>query len=152
MLTRRTSTVALAVGLGLMLVIPALAVEPIDVDASKVAIKGYDTVAYFTDGKPTKGDAQYQYDWQGAHWYFSSAEHRQLFSQKPESYAPRFGGFCALGMSIGKRFPVDPEAWTIVDNKLYLNSDQSALAQFKADTTKTIAAADAQWENVKAQQ
>ena len=64
-----------------------------------VAISGYDTVAYFTEGKPQKGDAEFQHDWQDATWQFANQSHRDLFAADPESYVPEFGGFCAAAMS-----------------------------------------------------
>jgi YHS domain-containing protein len=147
-----------AAGASLALILEAFAIagaaagDAVDADANKVAIKGYDTVSYFTDSKAVKGDGQFQYDWNGAHWFFASAEHKKLFSQRPDAYAPRFGGFCAFGMTMGKRFPVDPEAWVIVDNKLYLNSSQDALGQFKQNIAASIAQAASNWEQAKTQQ
>jgi YHS domain-containing protein len=94
----------------------------ISADKDRIAIQGYDTVAYFTLGQPTKGQANFEYSWHGARWLFASAEHRDLFSRNPETFAPRFGGFCALAMANGVRVTPDPEAWIIVDGRLYLNA------------------------------
>jgi hypothetical protein len=87
------------------------------------AIKGYDPVAYFTQSKPVKGSKEYRMKWLGAYWQFSSAVHMKLFSENPHRYAPQYGGHCATGMAIsgGLTRDIDPEAWAIVDNKLYLN-------------------------------
>jgi YHS domain-containing protein len=107
-----------------MLAIPAAAGDGmtlVSMDKDKIAIKGYDTVAYFTLGKPTKGQAGFEYSWHGARWLFANAEHRDLFSKNPENFAPRFGGFCALAMANGAMVTPDPEAWIIVDGRLYLN-------------------------------
>jgi YHS domain-containing protein len=119
---------------------------PVNVGPDKVAIKGYDSVAYFTDGQPTRGSADFAHDWQGAQWWFTNAEHRDLFSTDPEKYAPRFGGFCAMGMSLGMHIGADPEAWAIVDDKLYLNSDRPTLAEFMVDTPSHLAKAEAFWK------
>ena len=88
------------------------------------AIKGYDPVAYFTQNKPVKGMPTISLEWQGATWHFASEENRQLFSENPEKYAPAYGGWCAYGWSQGYPAKVEPEAWTIVEGKLYLNYDQ----------------------------
>jgi hypothetical protein len=66
---------------------------PINTDDFGVAIKGYDTVAYFTDGRAVKGTAEFETLWQDARWQFASAEHRDMFKADPESYAPQYGGY-----------------------------------------------------------
>jgi YHS domain-containing protein len=70
---------------------------------------------------PVKGSAQFSYEWQGATWLFSSAENRDRFNAEPDRYAPQYGGFCAYAVSKGRTASIDPEAWKIVDGKLYLN-------------------------------
>ena len=65
----------------------------INKDSNGNAIKGYDTVSYFTEGKPTKGSEEYQVQWQGARWLFSSEENLKLFQSDPEKYAPQYGGY-----------------------------------------------------------
>ena len=119
---------------------------PVNAGPDKVAIKGYDTVAYFTDGRPTMGVAELVHEWQGAKWLFATAEHRDLFAADPDKYAPRFGGYCAMGTSLGVQAEIDPEAWVIVDDKLYLTHSPSALAKFKVDTLDHIAKAETFWE------
>jgi hypothetical protein len=119
---------------------------PVNVGPDKVAIKGYDSVAYFADGRPIRGSADFEHAWQGAKWWFSNAEHRDLFAADPEKYAPRFGGFCAMGMSLEMHVGADPEAWVIVDDKLYLNYDRPTLEEFKVDTPSHLAKAEAFWE------
>lgn len=119
---------------------------PIATGPDKVAIKGYDTVAYFTEGQPTRGLEEYSHTWQGAKWWFASVEHRDMFAADPEKYAPRFGGFCAMGLSLGKQAQADPEAWVIVDDKLYLTFSQPALAKFTVDTPTHISKAETEWE------
>ena len=87
-----------------------------------VAIMGYDTVAYFTDGKPMKGSEEFSYDWLGTPWYFANAEHRDMFAADPGKYAPQFGGYCTLGIAFDGHVSenIDPEtAWRIIDGKLY---------------------------------
>ena len=110
-----------------------------------LAIKGYDAVAYFEDGRPVKGDAAYQFQWNGATWRFSSADHREAFKKDPERYAPQYGGFCAYGVSEGHTAPVDPEAWSIVGGKLYLNYDKKVREDWKKDADAKIRKADRNW-------
>lgn len=114
-----------------------------------VAIEGYDTVAYFTDGKPLKGSERYAYDWLGATWYFANGEHRKLFAASPIAYAPQYGGFCADGMSDGKghaQVNIEPTTWQIVNGKLYL----SAGAEF-ADPPLPRSKGDENWPWIQAE-
>lgn len=90
-----------------------------------VAIKGYDPVAYFTQNRAVKGSSKFTYTWNKANWHFSSPENRDLFAKNPDRYAPQFEGYCASGMSMGKLIEADPEEWTIVDGKLYMNYNRS---------------------------
>jgi len=91
-------------------------------DEARIAISGYDPVAYFTDGTPVRGASDVEYVWHSARWYFASAAHRDLFISDPEHYAPQYDGFCAMGAAVDKgahKYTVDPQAWAIVDGKLY---------------------------------
>jgi len=101
--------------------VAALAVSPVNVDGQGVAIQGYDPVAYFTDGKPVKGQAKYRHTVGGATYHFKNAKHRDMFAKAPGKYSPQFGGYCAMGAAMGKKLEVDPTAWKIVDGRLYLN-------------------------------
>ena len=97
-----------------------------------VAIKGYDPVAYFTLREPTRGSESYALEWLAATWYFSSDEHRKLFSDNPVKYAPQYGGYCSDGVAYGDLTTnIDPSAWRIIDGKLYLNSDLGAAAELE---------------------
>lgn len=131
-----------------MFALSTLAGELVNKDGDDVAIKGYDTVAYFTQGKPVPGKADFEHEWQNAKWRFSSAEHRELFASAPDKYAPRYGGFCAGGMALGWKAPIDPEAWVIVDGKLYLNYSKGGRDDFAADPAPQIAKADDNWERL----
>jgi YHS domain-containing protein len=116
-----------------------------------VAIEGYDPVAYFTDGRATKGSEEFTYDWLGATWHFANAEHRELFTSKPVRYAPQYGGHCALGTAFGESTAnIDPEAWSIVDGKLYLQYSQGAREGWEQDRAKRIAEANQKWPEIKA--
>jgi hypothetical protein len=111
----------------------------------RIAIKGYDAVAYFTVGKPTPGSADITYEWDGARWQFADAAHRTLFERDPEAYAPRYGGYCALGMTTGNRGEPNPEVWAIVDGKLYFNYDKETREEWQQDVDGNIARADRVW-------
>ena len=104
----------------LALVISAAVSLPALADNIRLVIKGYDPVAYFTEGKPTKGDPKYAYDFDEGRYYFSSPKHRDMFKNDPDKYAPQFGGYCTGSMSRGVRNEGDPEGWVISDGKLYM--------------------------------
>lgn len=117
--------------------------------ASDQAIRGYDPVAYFTTGKPVKGDQHLVVHWMDANWYFSSKENLNSFSKSPDKYAPQYGGYCAYGMSEGHKAPTDPNAWTIVDGKLYLNYSLKVKESWKKDQMQRIEQANKNWPQVK---
>lgn len=120
--------------------------DRVSVDAEKVAIQGYDTVAYFTDGKAVKGSPDFESEWRGARWRFASAAHRELFTRRPDSYAPRFGGFCSGAIIDGEFARPDPEAWAIVEGKLYLNGSKEGLVDWQRDAVANIAKAQERWD------
>ncbi|MEZ0486356.1 YHS domain-containing (seleno)protein [Fibrella aquatica] len=113
------------------------------------AIRGYDPVAYFTDGKPVKGDSTFSYIYDGANWLFASADHLARFKAAPSSYAPQYGGYCAYGTSRGYKAPTEPDAWTINDGKLYLNYNLKVRTEWDKDRAGYIQKADANWPNIK---
>jgi len=118
------TTRRLILALGMAAAMPLFAAskaDPINKDGSGVAIKGYDPVAYFTQSKPVKGSSTFTHHWMNSTWWFASAEDRDEFARDPEKYAPQYGGYCACGVSQGHTAPIDPEAWTIIEGKLYLN-------------------------------
>lgn len=116
------------------------------VNADGYAIQGYDPVSYFVQGKPKKGLRTHQYDWQGATWLFGSKENKKLFIASPEKYAPQYGGWCAFGAADGYAAEPDPlTSWTIYDDKLYLNYDQSVLQKWGQDIPGFLEKADAIW-------
>ena len=100
-----------------------------------IAIMGYDPVAYFVDGRPIKGSEQFAYEWLDTPWHFANDKHRQLFMSDPVRYAPQYGGYCVLGTAFGgSTMNIDPEAWRIIDGKLYLNYSEAAFADADFDT------------------
>ena len=107
-----------------------------------IAIRGYDSVAYFTEGKPVEGNSDYATEWMGATWQFSSEENLNTFIEEPESYAPQYGGYCAYGVAQGNLVKIEPELWTIVDDKLYLNFDKDIQEKWNKDIPGFIAKAD----------
>jgi len=107
-----------------------------------IAIRGYDTVAYFTQGKPVKGSSEYSTEWMGATWQFATEEHLNTFVASPQTYAPQYGGYCAYGVSQGYLVKIEPEQWKIVDDKLYLNYDAEVQSKWIKDIPGYISKAD----------
>jgi hypothetical protein len=110
----------------------------------RLAIKGYDPVAYFTDGKPTPGVPAFEYEWDEHLWRFASAEHRELFKADPVRYAPQFGNFCAMALAKSKIVVANPENWLISDGKLYVFGDPAPRgpALFQQHLAENIAKAN----------
>ena len=115
----------------------------------ELAIKGYDTVAYFKIGKAVKGSPSFTFPWHDMTWHFSSREHRDLFAAKPEQFAPQYDGWCAWAMTESRLAVTDPEVWKIVDGKLYLNCSQAAYEKWARDIPGNIKKAEANWLKLK---
>jgi len=147
MITRRT---ALAL-IGATIASPALANRPeIYKDSNNVAIDGYDAVGYFTDEAHVQGLANFSTDWMGATWQFANAANRDMFAANPEAYAPQYGGHCAYAASKGALASSVPEAWTIVEGKLYLNFSLGVRDIWRRDIAGNIALADGFWPELHA--
>jgi YHS domain-containing protein len=119
-----------------------------------VALYGYDTVAYFTEGKPMKGSPDYRHDFLGETWQFATPEHRDLFAADPVAYAPQYGGFCAgevasADVSTGITTNIDPESWKIIDGKLYLFYQPGYADHFEENAEELIEDAEAHWPGVE---
>ena len=128
---------------------PALALSPVNKSLlGGVAIDGYDPVAYFTDGKPLEGKKEFQYAWNGATWRFASAEHRDQFAKDPAKFAPQYGGYCAWAVAQDDTAGIDPNAWTIVDGRLYLNYSPAIQKKWAADVQGNIKKGDANWPHL----
>ena len=138
---------AVAVGLALTVVAsPALAKDPIYTSTfSSNAVSGHDVVAYFDEGRPVEGSSDFETEWQGATWKFSSAENLAKFEADPEAYAPQYGGYCAWAMARGYFASADPDNWSIVDGKLYLNYNDDVQSKWEADIPGFIEKADVKW-------
>lgn len=139
----------LAVGLALALSVPAHALDPVFHDAKGVAIRGADPVAYFTDGAYEAGSPDHTAQWMGATWRFTSEEHRARFVADPERYAPQYGGYCAYAVANGQTASTDPEAFTVVGDKLYLNYSKDIEAKWRAHRDAFIAKADEKWPAIR---
>lgn len=114
-----------------------------------IAVQGFDPVSYFTDGEAVKGDSDLHYEWDGVAWLFSSSEHREMFKDNPEKYAPQYGGYCSLGVAYGEKPSGSAEAWTVRDDKLYLNYDKKVRTRWLKDPERHIRMADEQWPKIK---
>lgn len=117
-------------------------------DEPRVAIQGYDPVAYFTERQPVKGSPAIYEDFDGARYHFASARHRTMFLAEPDRYIPQFGSNCAGLMSAGKVKPANPLYWAIVDDRLYLFASPRGL-EFIAKNPGALAKARAQWSSMK---
>lgn len=113
------------------------------------SVQGYDVVAYFTESNPVKGTKEFTVNHSGETWYFSSAENLKTFKASPEKYMPQFGGYCAYGMSRGYKAKTDPEAWTIVNGKLYLNYNTEVRKIWNEKQGEFIDKANSNWPTVK---
>ena len=113
-----------------------------------VAIRGTDPVAYFTENRPVEGSKEFTAIHDGAEFRFASAENLAKFKANPEKYAPQYGGYCAWAVSQGYTASTIPEAFTIVDGKLYLNYSLGVRAQWEADKEARIIQGDRNWPGV----
>ena len=120
-----------------------------DYTHSTPGISGYDPVAYFTDGKPMRGSGFQVSVFEGVTYAFASEEHKEMFEANPEKYVPAYGGYCAYGVAVGKKFVTDPEVWRIVDGTLYLNLDRGIQRTWEKDVPGYIKKADVNWSEIK---
>ncbi|GAB3482773.1 YHS domain-containing (seleno)protein [Marinomonas epiphytica] len=118
-------------------------------DANDLAIKGYDTVAYFTMEKPVLGSPEYTSTYKNAIYQFVSAEHRDLFNADKAKYAPQFGGYCAMGVAMNQKFDTDPTAWKIEEGKLYLNLNHDVQKAWLRDVPGNLETAFSNWPELK---
>jgi YHS domain-containing protein len=114
-----------------------------------VAIQGYDPVAYFTQKNAIKGSAKNSHEWGGTVWFFVSSKNRDLFAADPEKYAPQYGGHCALSVANGKNGKGAGDAWTISDDKLYLNASKEVRSRWLQKVSQNIYWADREWPKIK---
>lgn len=119
-----------------------------DPPRTDAAIRGYDPVAYFLDGRPVPGSDRYVHVWRGARWKFASQAHLDRFVAAPEQYAPQYGGYCAYGVADGHLVKIEPEQWAVIDGKLYLNYDAAVAGKWKKDPAGYIRKADAAFDGL----
>jgi len=112
------------------------------------AIRGYDPVAYFTHARAVKGIKALTMTYKGVDWYFSSAESLEAFRAAPEKYEPQFGGYCAYAVSQNYTYETDPDAFTIVGDKLYLNYDSNTSVHWNSKRDEYIEMAMKNWPKV----
>ncbi len=120
-------------------------------ERNNLAIGGYDPVAYFTEQKPVKGSPEFRSNFEGSTFHFVSAAHRDAFAADPSKYAPQYGGFCAFGMAKGYKATIDPAAFTVVGDKLYLNYNETVHVRWLSDIPGYVQKADANWPEVRKQ-
>lgn len=150
MLTRRAllSAALAAVPGTLLMSRPALAATPRTFAENGLAIRGADPVAFFTQGAAVAGSADFELLWNGAMWRFASVENMERFMGNAYAYAPQYGGYCAFALSNGEISATVPEAWTIVDDKLYLKNSLAVRTIWSEDIPENIASADSHWPSV----
>ncbi len=151
----KNSTLIVALGSALLLLLWGCAASPGRISVKKpipvlnaphgLGLRGYDSVAYFVDGKPGQGSDVFALQWHGATWRFASAEHLAMFTADPVRYAPQFGGYCAFAISRGTTADGDPEQWAIVDDQLYVNNNAFAMQLWNRERDANIAAGKINW-------
>ena len=121
------------------------AAQRVNADRHGLAVKGYDVVAYFVDGRAVAGDARFEHAVDGVRYRFASAANRDRFAQDPQRFLPQYGGFCAWAVSRGYTADTDPLAWRVVDGRLFLNYDRSVQRTWEQDVKGNVAKGDANW-------
>ena len=112
---------------------------------SSLAVGGYDTVAYFKQGKPVLGKAEFATEYKGATWRFANKENLDAFKATPAAFAPQYGGYCSWAIAQNYTASGDPLVWKIVDGRLYLNYDRDVQAKWEKDIPGFIASANRNW-------
>jgi YHS domain-containing protein len=129
--------------------LPTLVALAASAEEKRLALKGYDPVSYFTEGRPEKGSAEYQAAFDDATYWFKNAEHRAMFVADPDHYAPQFRGYCTVTLSHGSKLEADPEAWAIADGKLYVFGAKEAVPMFKTQTASIVEKASDNWVKLR---
>lgn len=119
-----------------------------NLDANSVILKGYDAVAYQTQGAPIEGSTEFTAVHNGAIYRFANAENRDTFNKNPEKYAPAFGGYCAMGVVFSRKFDVEPTAFRVVDGTLYMNLNEKVQSRWVKDIPGNIQRAEANWPTI----
>ncbi len=145
---RFVDSVRVSIGITLLVFVWPLTVcassSPVNVDADKIAVSGYDLVSYF-DSHAEPGEQSFSARYQGAAYLFSSVAHLELFKADPQRYLPAYGGYCAYGVSMGKRLAIDPERYEVVAGRLYLLLNRITKKTWQLDRAGNIDVADRLW-------
>jgi hypothetical protein len=115
----------------------------------RLALGGYDPVAYFTDGRALKGSPEFSSGFDDALYWFTGAEHRDMFAADPDHYAPQYGGHCAIAIAWGSLAEPDPEAWTIAEGKLYVFAAKQGVALFQQQAGNIVVKANENWRQLR---
>ena len=127
----------------------SLASDNVQTDANGVTLAGYDAVSYFTEHAAVTGSAKYTSVYNNAIYYFSSSKNRDLFNTNPEAYAPQYGGFCAYGASVGKKFDIDGKAFEVFEGKLYVNKNPDVYKIWAEEKVERIDTANTEWQKIQ---
>lgn len=122
---------------------------PLNLSNDRVALAGYDPVAYFTDGAPKEGEADITVEHGGAVYRFASTEHRDLFAADPQKYTPAYGGYCSYGVRLGMKFDIDPAAFEVVNGRLYVQLDPGTRSVWLQERDENIRIADEIWKSIQ---
>jgi len=121
----------------------------VSVDENGLALRGYDPVAYFTEGKAVKGDLKFSASYGGASYEFKSSENKAAFEKDPAKYTPQYGGYCAMAMTMGKLEAADPNFFLVHDGKLLVQRNEKAHMMFMKDPSGNHQKADQQWAKLQ---
>lgn len=147
---RKTMTIAAAIGIVAATAAAQAGRSAVNVDAQGVILKGYDAVAYHTEARAVKGAAQFSAVHDGATFHFASAANRDRFVANPGKYEPMYGGYCAMGVAVGKKLDVDPAAFTVHEGRLFVNVDANVRGMWAKDVAGNNTKADTKWAEVSA--
>lgn len=139
----------LAAATGTFLISSMSFAQAVNIGTNDLAIKGYDPVAYFTQNKAVEGSAKFTATHDGAIYRFSSVANRNLFKANADKYAPQFGGYCAMGVALDKKLDVDPNAFYIKDEKLYLNLNKDVQKKWFTDIPGHLKTANRVWRGIE---
>lgn len=145
----RSKTTSMIVAVALMLAAVSVSAFAMDYTHSTPGLSGYDPVAYFTEGKPVRGNGYHVAEYKGVTYAFANKKNRKKFEANPGKYAPAYGGWCAYGVAVGKKFVADPTVWRIVDGTLYVNLDRDIQRTWQKDIPGNIKKANANWSEIK---
>ena len=138
----------LALLIFIFIVLPTL-VSADSPEYSTVGVGGYDPVAYFKEGKAMKGNGWHVVYHKGATYVFVNKKNKKMFETDPDKYLPAYGGYCAYGVAVGKKFVADPEVWKIFEGILYLNLDKDIQSKWAKDIPGYLKKADANWPEIR---